>query len=568
MMSTTAIRGTIWPSKEAADAGRPFEMLWPAWKDRVRNPRHTARTPDEKLALQLYAPARFQDGHRKAEAVEEVTAIALDIDSTPTDTGWVRGEPDLDPESLRQFLDDLLDGGAWVAHVTPTSRPGAWRWRVIVAIARAVTVEEHHECCTALRLRALSLESFALEADAASWDSAARGYFVPARGASEYIALDGGEDEPLDVDALLDEVRSLPTDDGLTVEKRIFKARDELVASRTTGRRVRLVRASDVTPQRTRWLWERLLPAGKLALLTGEPGLGKSSITVDLAARISRGELPGDWHGSPRAVLVCSFEDDPIDVIRPRLDAAGADTAKVHFVEVDDEDGTPGLLRFPEDIARLRSRIERVNAALLVIDPIVCTFSGDIDSHKDAHVRRAFGPLSKLAQETGCAVLCVSHTNKSNATDIHRRQSGSIAFTGAARNVFLAAPDPEDPEKGRVFVHAKSNTGALAPARRFAMAGVDVGNGIGAVRVVWGEDAPNLNVATVLGPPLDSETKSALDDAKDFLRKELAEGAKAATAVSAAAAEQGITDATLRRARVAICQTSKRSDGWWWGLRS
>ena len=393
--------------------------------------------------------------------------------------------------------------------------------------------------------------------------------FVPARGAADYIALDGG-DAPLDVDALLDEVRSIPTPDGLTVEKLIFKARDELHARRTTGRRVRLTRASDIEAKPITWLWNGRLPAGELAMLTGEPGLGKSGIVVDLAARISRGELQGHEFGRPRPVFLCSYEDDPAHVIRPRLDAAGADTRLVHIVElVDGEDQADGL-RLPDDVEILRARIEKEGAALLVIDPITAGIGSNVDSHKDVSMRGVLTPLSRLAQATGCAVLCVAHTNKSNATDIHRKSGGSIAMTAVARNVFLVAADPEDRVHGRVFAHAKSNTGALAPARRFNMEGVDLGNGIGTVRVQWGEDVPDLSVADVLGQALDSEEKGALDEAIDFLREELRDGAKKSIEVTSASGRLGIAPSTLRRARQAICRkpTKREFDGaWWWELK-
>jgi putative DNA primase/helicase len=250
--------------------------------------------------------------------------------------------------------------------------------------------------------------------------------------------------------------------------------------------------------------------------------------------------------------------------------------SRVFVVRVSFDDASDGL-RLPDDISAVRAAVERERAALLIIDPIVATFSGAVDSHNDASVRRALGPLSHLAHETRCAVLAVSHTNKSPATSIHQRTGGSIGFTGAARNVFLIAADPRDPAEGRVLLHGKSNTGGLAPALTYRMEEVTyqasvAGPPIKTVRVQWGAEAPGLSVEDALAAPEDAETRAASDEARDFLETALATGCRLARELTMEAEQAGIADRTLRRVRPRVCGSKRVGFGagaktWWW-LRS
>ena len=218
---------------------------------------------------------------------------------------------------------------------------------------------------------------------------------------------------------------------------------DDSVAS--VGRRVELQAAADIEPARITWMWAGRLPAGELALVAGEPGVGKGTITAWLAARTSQGDLPGDLHGTPRAVILASAEDDPRHTVVPRLLAAGADLTRVRIVRVT-EDGLTGALTLPDDVAAIRAGVEAEEAALVVIDPVGAHLGAGVDSHRDASVRRALAPLSLLAQETGAVVLAVTHLRGSSAASVSARVMGSVAFTAAARNVLLVgeAPDGED----------------------------------------------------------------------------------------------------------------------------
>lgn len=239
-----------------------------------------------------------------------------------------------------------------------------------------------------------------------------------------------------------------------------------------SGRRVVLTRASDITPEALRWLWDRRLPLRGLSLIAGEPGLGKSTLTVELAADVTRGQLDGDLHGQPADVLIATAEDHFASVVWGRLTAAGADMHRVHRVHVEHRDGEE-LLTLPDDVAEVEARCAELAGvgwpvALVIVDPITAFMSGQVDTHRDAAVRRVLAPLAGLAERQQLAVVGVAHLNKDTAGKLLSRVGGSVAFGAAPRSVLAFARHPDDPdgEQGieRVIVHAKSNHGRYAPS--------------------------------------------------------------------------------------------------------
>ncbi|MGI9050608.1 MAG: AAA family ATPase [Rubrobacteraceae bacterium] len=254
---------------------------------------------------------------------------------------------------------------------------------------------------------------------------------------------------------------------------------------------------SSVEPEEVSWLWPSWLALGKLALVDGDPGLGKSAMTLDLAARVSAGkEFPDGAECEPggAGVVLLSAEDGLADTIRPRLDAAGADTSKIlALATVPDADGQDRLLSIPEDLPIIEKGIRRVGARLVVVDPLMAFFSGDTDSHKDQGVRRALAPLSGLAERTGAAVLVVRHLNKAAANNPLYRGGGSIGIIGAARMAFVVGKDPQD-ENRRVVASTKNN---LAMPPRSLMFGLEEAES-GSVRsTIEGTSLPKANSRTV-----------------------------------------------------------------------
>ncbi len=248
---------------------------------------------------------------------------------------------------------------------------------------------------------------------------------------------------------------------------------------------------ANVVSQPVRWLWPGRLAHGKLSIIAGDPGLGKSTITIDIAARGSAGRAwpDGAAASAPLSVLMLSAEDAPDDTIRPRLDACGADVRRVTLltgVTVGDEERGFHLA----DVGALERAITETQAGLVVIDPLTA-YLGGTDSHRDADVRGLLAPLAALAERTGVAVVCVMHLSKAAGRQAVYRTNGSIAFTAAARLVLAVAADPEN-EGRRILATVKSNIAIEAPALAYRLA-----DG----RVDW-EDGPvsGVDVNALLNP--------------------------------------------------------------------
>ena len=222
-------------------------------------------------------------------------------------------------------------------------------------------------------------------------------------------------------------------------------------------RRIDLTPASEIRPRPVDWLWPGRVAVGMLALLAGREGLGKSSIAYWLAARITRGDLPGG-PTEPADVLVCAGEESWEHAIVPRLIAYGADLTRVYRVGIRDANDIVIGLVLPDDLDELREAVDAKRPALLVLDPLISRLSGGLDSHKDAEVRRALEPMTALADKHKFAILGLIHFNKSNSTDPLQMVMASRAFGAIARLVNTVILDPDD-ETGarRLFGTPKSN---------------------------------------------------------------------------------------------------------------
>jgi hypothetical protein len=235
-----------------------------------------------------------------------------------------------------------------------------------------------------------------------------------------------------------------------------------------------LTSAAAIRTERIHWLWKERIPRRALVIVAGEKGLGKSTLTNGyLVARLTRGELEGEFLGRPIDIAVANAEDDWRSVVKPRLMAHGADLDHVHRLDLADEDGG-SLLTLPDDVSHVERAFAELQATtgraigMLVIDPLTAFLSRATDSHKDASVRRALFPLADLAERLDLAVVVVAHLNKDDHAPVLSRVSGSVAFANAARAVLAFARDPDDPDgeqgSGRVLVMAATNWGRAAPS--------------------------------------------------------------------------------------------------------
>jgi RecA-family ATPase len=197
-----------------------------------------------------------------------------------------------------------------------------------------------------------------------------------------------------------------------------------------------IVPLDSVVREQLDWLWPGRIPLGKLTLLAGDPGLGKSFVTLDMAARVSRGS---EWPDLPLieqpsgGVVLLNAEDDLADTIAPRLDQAGADDSQIVAFEGVRTGRKKRLIALDTDIPRLEEvLINRPNVRLVVIDPL-SAYCGGIDSHKNSEVRGLLAQLAVLAHRHRVAVVAVTHLNKSRDKKAVYRAMGSLAFAAAAR---------------------------------------------------------------------------------------------------------------------------------------
>jgi len=220
------------------------------------------------------------------------------------------------------------------------------------------------------------------------------------------------------------------------------------------------VTADSVADEPVEFLHFPYLVQGALNLAVGDPGIGKSLWTADIAARVSQGRETIDRTGrfTPADVLIISAED-PASVIRSRLDAAGAD---LHRVIVREQGSSVALIQ------ELGPVITATGARLVVIDPLMAYIKGD--PFKDSEARQFFlGPMAHIAGETGAAILFVTHPTKAFTGDLVRQSAGTIGIVGAVRSGLFFARDPGDPDT-RVMAHFKANYSVAGPSLDFTIA--------------------------------------------------------------------------------------------------
>jgi hypothetical protein len=334
----------------------------------------------------------------------------------------------------------------------------------------------------------------------------------------------------------------------------------------TNGRGAQLLAGtlmSEVEPEQVEWLWPGRLPLGKLAVLDGDPGLGKSVVTIDVAARVSAGlELPDGQPGKSAGVVLLSAEDGLRDTIRPRLDAAGADSERIFALStVIEAKGGERMISLTRDLTIIEKAIESVEARLVIVDPLTAFLSEKTDSYKDQDIRRALAPLAALAERTRAAILIVRHLNKAAGGNTLYRGGGSIAIIGAARSGLVIAQDPEDSER-RILAANKHNLSRAAPSLAFSIETAPNGTAC----VSW-RGTSTLSAGDILKEPTDPEQKSALSEAKEFLSQELEDGRVPAEQVEKDARGAQISMRTLKRAKRQLgVKSRKQGDVWYWVL--
>ncbi len=332
--------------------------------------------------------------------------------------------------------------------------------------------------------------------------------------------------------------------------------------NRPTTHGLTLRRYDEIEERPLSWGWRGVLPRRTLSTVVGEPGLGKSLVTCDLAARFTRGEaMPGgsaNGFGRPVNVLMIAIEDDPEDTIKPRLDAAGADMMRVFDVrmKVETSDDIGALPTFPDDVPRLFELVREHDIKVIIVDPITACLSDKVNAWKDADVRRALAPLITLAREVDAVALGVMHVNKNETQSAINRVANSKAFTAVPRAVWWLGRDPED-EAHQVLVSVKFNVGPKDKSYGFCITGFDDK----APRVAWDAAPGTFTAKDLQRPPLD-ERRDGRYEAALLLLQHLGTGLVVESReIKEAAKGRGVGEKTLERVAkefgVVITRTSE-----------
>jgi hypothetical protein len=341
-------------------------------------------------------------------------------------------------------------------------------------------------------------------------------------------------------------------------------------------------RVSDIESRPIQWLWPGRIARGKITILAGNPGLGKSQVTTSIAAVLTTG---GCWpvdraQCTPGDILFLTAEDDVADTLRPRLEAAGADLQRVHFVKgviagiTGDGTCKERMFSLVADIQALDKKLEELGGvvAALVIDPITA-YLGDVDSHKNADVRAILAPLSELAARHNVAIIGISHLTKAAGSQALMRVTGSLAFVAAARAAYLVTQDQDDKAR-RLFLPMKNNLGPDTTGLAFRIEEVTVSSSAGPLkttRVAWELEPVTITADEAMQTTEPLKDDSVLDQATGWLHLTLVDGPRSAAKIFVMAKAEQIAEITLRRAAKVLNVRKEKSGmtgGWAWSLPS
>ena len=314
---------------------------------------------------------------------------------------------------------------------------------------------------------------------------------------------------------------------------------------------LRLIRMSEVEIQEVQWLWHPYIPRGKLTIIQGTPGEGKTTLALWLAALCSRGQaLPGMDANESINILYQTAEDGLGDTIKPRLMSAGADLARV--LCIDETERSLSLLD-----SRIEQAVKSTNAKLLILDPLQGYLGRNVDMNRANEIRDVLKRLTIIADQTGCAIVLIGHLNKAVGANSAYRGLGSMDFRAAARSVLLVGRMKKDPHV-RVIVHDKSS---LAPEGKSIAFSIDDG----AFR--WVDGYNKITAEDLLnGGPVDSK----VDLAERLIQDRLIKGDSVPSSEMFLLAKQaGISKRTLKVAKKNLgIQSIRKGEGWDWKIIS
>ena len=313
---------------------------------------------------------------------------------------------------------------------------------------------------------------------------------------------------------------------------------------------VPMLRMADVELTSVEWLWFPYIPFGKLTIIQGNPGEGKTYFAMRLAAACTnRKPLPGMEVLEPFNIIYQPAEDGLGDTVKPRLMEAEADLEKV--LVIDDRD-TP--LTLADE--RIEKAIRENHARLVIIDPVQAFLGADVDMNRANEVRPIFRSLGDIAQDTGCAIVLIGHLNKAAGTQSTYRGLGSIDITAAVRSLLFIGKLKDSPTT-RVLIHEKSSLAPPGQSLAFSLGDEKGFSWIGAYDITADELLARTDTA---------KTESKTAQAEALILELLADGRKMPSAeLEKAVNDRGISSRTMRTAKSRIGDrlvTEKNGASW------
>ena len=318
-----------------------------------------------------------------------------------------------------------------------------------------------------------------------------------------------------------------------------------------------VVRASEIEPKKIKWLWYPYIPFGKVTLLQGDPGDGKSKLMLSLAALLSNGApLPftdEEEKTEPITIIYQTTEDDADDTVVPRFNASGGNGENLIFIK-EDKKG----LSFGDE--RIAEAIEKFNAKLLILDPM-SSYIGECCSMNNANeVRTEFNHLIAIARNTGCAIVIIAHMNKMRDTTPLYRTNGSIDVAGAARSILAVTrtPNKENPAE-RYLVQIKSNLAPIGMAILFEVSE-------DGVKFLEELELTAEEAFSAIGPRIGRPNERE-EAAVEFIKEMLSGGKMLATECEMKLREAGFKKTTSKKAKKkAGVHSEKEGFFWYWVL--
>lgn len=311
-----------------------------------------------------------------------------------------------------------------------------------------------------------------------------------------------------------------------------------------------IINMADVEAVAVKWLWKPYIPLGKITIIQGDPGEGKTTLALSIAAAFTQGEnLPNEVETKvPMNVIYQTAEDGLADTINPRLEAVNADCARVLVIDESKEE-----LSMTDE--RIEKAIQQTGAKLIILDPIQAYIGANVDMHRANEIRPVMSKLGRIAEEYGCAVVLIGHMNKAAGQKSSYRGLGSIDITAVARSVLIVGKMRDSPSK-RIITQAKSS---LAPVGKSLLFEINENSALewkGEVDITAEQFLENGGAEL-----------SKLEIATEFLLEILKDGKVSQKEIAAAASDYDFSARTLNEAKKNLKVLSIKADNkWYWKL--